>query len=202
MKLLITGFEPFGGEPVNPSWEAVKAMAAPAGAELCRLCLPVCFHAAGERLTEALESEKPDAVLCVGQAAGRAAVTPERFAVNLRDARIPDNAGAKPQDEAICADGPAAYGSTLPLRKLEAALLKAGLPAELSNSAGTFVCNELFYVLMHYVNQMARPIPAGFVHVPALPEQAARMKPGTPSLAQAEITRALELMAEAIVRDS
>ena len=193
MKILLTAFEPFGGETVNAAQEAVRLVRAPAGVELVKLTVPTVFSLAGERADEAARREKPDAVLCVGQAAGRGAVTPERVAVNLRDASIPDNAGNCPRDEAIEPEGPAAYFSTLPVRAMAEAIRAKGIPAEISNTAGTFVCNDLMYSLLH---ALAREENAGrrggFIHVPCLPEQAARRAEGTPSLAVGEIVRALE----------
>ena len=145
MKILLTGFEPFGGEPVNPAWEAVQRVRAPEGAELLRLQVPTVFARAGDLVCAAMERERPDLVLCVGQAAGRAALTPERVAINIMDASIPDNAGAQPREEPVVPGGPAAYFTTLPVKRIAAAIQAAGVPAAVSNSAGTFVCNALLY---------------------------------------------------------
>ncbi|MBR5094051.1 MAG: pyroglutamyl-peptidase I [Oscillospiraceae bacterium] len=194
MKILITAFDPFGGEPVNPAWEAVRRLEPPAGAELRRLQLPTVFGLSGDLVCAAMERERPDVLLCVGQAAGRAAITPERVAINVMDAAIPDNAGAQPREEPVVPGGPAAYFSTLPVKALAAAVAAAGAPAEVSNSAGTFVCNALFYRALHAIATGALPVRAGFVHVPCLPEQAERMKKDRPLPAMAldDIVRGLQ----------
>ena len=167
MKILLSAFEPFGGEAINASLEAMKKIRPPAGADLKKIEIPTVFGLAGETLLKAVREEKPDVVICLGQASGRVAVTPERTAVNVRDAAIPDNAGQRPQDEPVVEDGPAAYFSTLPIRDMTEASLRAGFPAAVSYSAGTFVCNDLMYTLLH---ASARDYPAmrcGFIHVPA-----------------------------------
>ena len=149
MKILLSAFEPFGGEGVNASQEALKLIKAREGTELVKITVPTVFGLAGTTLLDALRKEKPDAVICLGQAGGRAAVTPERCAINVRDARIPDNAGHQPKDEPVIAGGPAAFFSTLPIKAMAAAARKAGFAAEISNSAGTFVCNDLMYSLLY-----------------------------------------------------
>ena len=197
--ILVTGFDPFGGEHTNPSWEAVRRLPdSIAGAALQKRQLPTVFGAAGETLRAAIHELNPELVLCVGQAGGRAAVTVERVAVNLRDARIPDNAGAQCIDEPIRAGGPDAYFSTLPTRAMVEAVQTGGLPAVLSYSAGTFVCNDVFYTLLDLAATEQRPLRGTFVHVPYLPEQTAT-KPGQPSMALADIVRALELAITAAV---
>ena len=191
MKILLSGFEPFGGETVNPSWEAVKRVSPPAGCELVRLCLPVEFIAAAATLEEAFRREKPDALVAVGQAGGRSGVSLERVAVNLMDARIPDNGGFQPKDAVLFEGGENAYFSTLPLRKMEKALKEAALPAAVSNTAGLYVCNCVFYTAV----RLAQEIPgmkAGFIHVPYLPEQAAGKD--APSMTLEEDIRALEII--------
>ena len=157
----MTGFEPFGGAAINASWEAVRRLE---GVE--KRLLPVSFARACAEI-RALVASGPDAVVCVGEAGGRSAISVERVAVNLMDARIPDNDGARPVDAPISPDGPAAYLATLPTRAVAARLAAAGIPAELSYTAGTYVCNSVFYALMDAVAQSGRPIPAGFIHVPA-----------------------------------
>lgn len=165
MTILVTGFEPFGGETVNASWEAVRLLPRRIGGwEVEKLLVPVVFGLAGESVIEAAERLMPEAVLCVGEARGRKAVTPERVAVNLRDARIPDNAGRQPCDERIVSGGPAAYFSTLPVKRIVQSIQAKGIPAEQSLSAGSFVCNDLFYTLCHRLDGTG--IPAGFIHVP------------------------------------
>jgi len=179
--LLITGFEPFGGESVNPSWELAHALNGEliGGARVVAVQLPCVFGQALQRLDEALERVRPSLVLAVGQAGGRCDLSLERVAINVDDARIPDNAGAQPIDEPVAADGPAAYFSTLPIKAIVAALRAAGFPASVSQTAGTFVCNHVFYGLQHRLR--GQGVPGGFMHIPFLPEQAAR-NPGAPSL--------------------
>lgn len=187
-KLLITGFDPFGGESINPSWEAVNALPETVGAwELTKLQVPTVFGKAGETVLAAAEKLQPDAILCVGQAGGRAAVTPELVAINLRYGRIADNAGVSPMDEPVVADGPAAYFSTLPVRAMAQAVTDAGLPGQVSYSAGAFVCNDLLYTVLH--RYAGTPVRAAFVHVPFLPQQA---KEGVPSMTQEDIQKALQ----------
>lgn len=172
--VLLTGFEPFGGQAVNPSWQAVQLLASrwDGPAELVTLELPVDFRAAGPALAEAIASAQPDVVVAVGQAGGRPDVTVERVAINVDDARIPDNAGCSPVDEPVVAGGPAAYFSTLPVKACVAAMTEAGVPASVSQTAGTFVCNHVFYRVVHEL--AGRPgARGGFVHVPFTPEQAA-----------------------------
>jgi len=169
--LLITGFEPFGGETVNPSWEAVRRLPETVGGWIVRpLRIPVVYGRASQAVAEAASQLHPDAILCVGQAGGRAGITPEAVAVNLREARIPDNAGNQPAAEPVVAGGPAAYFATVPVRRMVAALSDAGIPASLSLSAGSFVCNDVFYALSHRFHDT--PVKVGFIHVPWLPEQA------------------------------
>ena len=187
-KLLITGFDPFGGERTNPSWEAVRRLPdALHGWQLTKLQLPTVFTAAAHRLLENVDELEPEAVVCVGQAGGRSAITPEVIGINLQEARIPDNAGQQPVNEPVLPGGPAAYFATLPVRELVAAIQAAGVPTALSYTAGTFVCNEVLYSLLHHT--ACSGIRAGFIHVPWLPEQA---KEGQPSLPLAEIVRGLE----------
>lgn len=194
MKILVTGFEPFGGEDINPSWEAVQRLQAPEGTELIRLRLPVVFREAGEQLAAALRREKPDLVLCIGQAAGRDAITPERLGVNLMDASIPDNAGFQPREEPVLPGAPAAYFVRLPVAALAQAIRAAGVPARVSNSAGLFVCNALLCRLLYEMETGYPQMRGGFLHVPCLPEQAERLGKGKalPSLALPEIVRGLQ----------
>ena len=194
MKILLTGFEPFGGEDVNPSWEAVQRLHAPEGTELIRLRLPVVFREAGEQLAAALAREQPDLTLCIGQAAGRAAITPERLGVNLMDASSPDNAGFQPQEEPVIPGAPAAYFARLPVKELAQAIRDAGVPAQVSNSAGLFVCNALLCRLLYEMETGYPQMRGGFLHVPCLPEQAERLGKGAalPSLTLPEIVRGLQ----------
>ena len=200
MDILFTGFTPFGGERVNPAWEAVSRLPARVmGAHIRRLEVPTAFTASGETLTAALRSLRPDAVICVGQAGGRTAITPERIAINLMDARIPDNHGFQPSDMPVCPDGPAAYFSTLPLRAIEARIRAAGIPVSLSCTAGTFVCNSLMYRALRLAEQEYPAMRAGFIHVPYETGQVIGKPVGTPSLSLDHIIRALICAAEAVV---
>jgi len=182
--VLLMGFEPFGGESINPSWRVAQALHGEviAGAQVVAVQLPCVFGVALSALQQALAQHGPHLVLvlALGQATGRCELTPERVAINVDDARIPDNAGARPVDTAVVPGGPAAYFSTLPIKAMVAAMRAEGVPASVSQTAGTFVCNHVFYGLMHAL-QTRRGVRGGFMHVPLLPEQAARL-PGQPSL--------------------
>lgn len=195
--VLLTGFEPFGGQSVNPSWQAVQRLAArwDGPAELVVLELPVSFRAAGSALADAVESARPDVVVAVGQAGGRADVTVERVAINVDDARIPDDGGFSPVDEPVVAGGPAAYFATLPVKACVAAMTGVGVPASVSQTAGTFVCNHVFYRLMHELTTRPGTGPAargGFIHVPFTPEQAAGTR--HPSMSLEVVTAGLDVI--------
>ena len=184
-KLLITGFDPFGGATINPAWEAVKLLPDTIGDyELCKLEIPTVFGIASGKVLEKAADFRPDVILCIGQAGGRGAVTPERIGVNIRDAKITDNAGNQPQGQFVDPQGPAAYFSTVPVMAMAQAIVDAGLPGVVSNSAGAFVCNDTLYALLHHYADS--PVRVGFIHVPWLPEQ------GSPSLPLADTARALE----------
>ncbi len=177
-KLLITGFDPFGGESINPAWEAVRLLPdVIRDFELVKLEIPTVFGAAAQVVIDKAEEIHPDAIISVGQAGGRAAVTPEMVGINLRYASIPDNMGALPCDIPIAEGGPAAYFSTLPVRAMAKAICDAGLPGAVSYSAGSFVCNDVLYSLLHHFDEAT--VRAGFIHVPFLPEQTAD-KPSLP----------------------
>ena len=164
--ILVTGFEPFATSSLNPSGEIVKALK---GDDLVTAILPVVFGQASSQLKELIGLHKLTAVLCLGQAEGRSAMTPERIAINLDDARIPDNAGNQPKDKKIIADGADGYFSTLPIEQMVASMKEAGIPASISLSAGTFVCNHIFYVMQDYLKDSS--IKSGFMHVPLMDEQ-------------------------------
>lgn len=199
MKILITAFDPFGGDKTNPALEAVKLMPATiAGAEIVRLEVPTVFHKSAQVLKEALEKERLDYVLSVGQAGGRFEMTPERVAINCDDARIADNEGNQPIDVPVQADGEAAYFSQLPVKAMVAAMREAGVPASLSNTAGTFVCNHLMYQGLYLTHKEFKTTKAGFIHVPFLPEQVMN-RPQTPSMSLETIISGLVACAEAIV---
>ncbi|HAS8436013.1 TPA: pyroglutamyl-peptidase I [Vibrio vulnificus] len=191
-KILVTGFEPFGGESLNPSLELVKVLTQKerTNIEIIGCQVPVVRHQSISTVIEAIEQHEPELVFMIGQAAGRAAITPERVAINLDDYRIEDNASHQPVDEPIIATGPAAYFSTLPVKAITHALQQAGIPCQLSHSAGTFVCNHLFYGIQHYLQ--ARPIRSGFIHIPLLPEQASASN--QPSMSLETLARGLEMM--------
>jgi pyroglutamyl-peptidase len=172
--VLITGFEPFGGERINPSQQVIEALHGwrpRAGVVVATRLLPCVFGDALRALDDALARERPALVIALGQAASRDAISVERVAINVDDARIADNAGAQPVDQPVIAGGAAAYFSTLPIKAIVAALREAGLPAEVSQTAGTFVCNHVFYGLAHAVAHAPRPLRGGFIHLPCLPEQ-------------------------------
>ena len=198
MKILLTAFEPFGGESLNSSQEAAALVKSGiAGAEIVKITVPVAFGKSIEAVLAAIRRELPDAVLCLGQAGGRHEITLERVAINLDDARIPDNEGNWPVDQPIDPDGAPAYFSTLPVKAMVSAIRQAGLPASLSNSAGTFVCNHLMYGVLYH---MARSWPwmrGGFMHLPYLPEQV-QDKPGTPSLSREAMAAGIEAAVKAI----
>ena len=196
-KLLLTAFTPFDGEKINPALEAVKLVKDRIGNLLIvKLEVPTVFGKSIDTVREAIEREKPDFVLSIGQAGGRAEITPERVAINLDDARIPDNEGNQPIDETIFPDGENAYFSTLPVKAMVEAIRKEGLPSSLSNSAGTYVCNHLMYGILYYLDK--RPsMKAGFIHVPYIPEQT-KNKKEMPALELSEIVRGLEAAITAI----
>ncbi len=180
--ILLTGFEPFAGEKINPSWEIVRVFPENLlGYRVEKRCVPVQFGHSINMVTTAIEALKPALVLCLGQAGNRAHMSMERIAINVDDARITDNAGHKPVDEPIHTVGPAAYFSTLPIKTMVRAMTRRDIPAEISNSAGTFVCNHLIYGVLHHIAQHGYKIRAGFMHVPYLDEQVID-KPGVPSL--------------------
>ncbi|KAF1718143.1 pyroglutamyl-peptidase I [Pseudoxanthomonas yeongjuensis] len=191
--ILLTGFAPFDGQSLNPSWEAVRALQGKriAGHRIVARCLPVAFDASLKQLRAALRETSPEMVICVGLAGGRERISLERIAINVDDARIADNEGRQPIDEAIVVDGPAAYFSTLPIKSMLAGLRDAGFPVEVSQTAGTYVCNHVFYGLMHALRSR-RKVRAGFIHVPYSPEQAAAIA-GAPGLALETVIDALRL---------
>ena len=192
-KLLITGFEPFGGEKINPSWEAVKLLPDEIGEFLLKkIEVPVVFEKAAETVISAAKEFSPDAIICVGQAGGRTGITPEMVAINLRYAKIPDNEGNKPEDEPCIKYGENAIFATLPVRKMTDAISDCGITAAVSYSAGTYVCNDLIYhVLEHCKNTETK---ACFIHVPFIPEQTS----DKPSMALESIAKGLEAAIKAI----
>lgn len=208
--ILLTGFEPFDQDPINPSWEVARALqgwqpSVPGRSgdayTVRAVQLPCVFGDAVACLQAAIAQWQPVLVICLGLAGGRSDITPERVAINVDDARIPDNAGRQPVDTAVQWDGPAAYFSSLPIKAMVRDLRAEGIPASVSNTAGTFVCNHVFYALMHHLAQatakegcpQASAVRGGFIHVPALPELAAR-HPGMPSMDLSTQVRALQVV--------
>ncbi len=201
MKILVTAFDPFGGESINPALEAVKLMKDKIdGAEIVKLEIPTVFRKSIDKVAEAIVKENPDVVLSIGQAGGRFEVTPERVAINVDDARIPDNEGNQPIDVPIYEDGAPAYFATLPVKAMVEAIRSAGLPSSLSNSAGTFVCNHIMYGVLYQIEKMGKNIRAGFIHVPFTPEQVARRPAPAPCMSMVDIAKALEAAVTAIVK--
>ena len=199
MKLLITGFDPVGGEKTNPAIEAVKRLpAAIAGATVVPLEIPTVFGTCAEVVRQAIITERPDVVLSVGQAGGRSALTPERIAINLDDGRIPDNAGFQPVDQPIQPNGPAAYFTQLPVKAMAQAIRQAGLPSHVSTTAGTYVCNHIMYQVQHLRATEFPQLQAGFIHIPFLPEQVVQ-RSGVPSLSLTDDVRGLTAAIRAIV---
>jgi pyroglutamyl-peptidase len=192
--VLLTGFDPFGGEAINPSWQAVQELhgRTVAGHGVIGAQLPTVFGRSVQALRELLRQHRPTLVLCTGQAGGRGAISLERVAINVNDARIPDNAGAQPVDTPVVEGGPAAYFTRLPIKAMLQALLHDGLRAEVSQTAGTFVCNHVFYGLMHELetDPQWRDVRGGLVHVPWLPQQ------GQPSMTLAQVVHGLQVAIE------
>lgn len=198
MKILITGFDPFGGEKINPAWEAVRALPDNIdGIEVVKLQIPTVFKKSAKKLFENIDSVKPDVVICVGQAGGRYEFSVERVAINVDDGRIPDNDGYQPVDSPVFEDGENAYFSTLPIKAIVEEVKKAGIPAAVSNTAGTYVCNHIMYSLLYYLNKNNLNIKGGFIHVPFIPEQVVEKK-NTPYMELTRITKALEISIKAI----
>ncbi|MEY8396300.1 pyroglutamyl-peptidase I [Lachnospiraceae bacterium 45-P1] len=199
MKVLITGFDPFGGETINPAWEAVKAIKNEiAGAQIFKMQIPTVVNKSIEKIHEKMVEIHPDIVISVGQAGGRFGVTPERVAINITDARIPDNEGNQPIDIPIFEDGDDAYFSNLPVKAMVQAIKDAGYPSVLSNTAGTYICNHVMYGILYYIKKEFPGIRGGFIHVPYAASQVVD-KPGTPSMAIADIAASLEAAVQAAV---
>jgi len=198
-KVLVTAFEPFAGETINPSFEAMLRIANLefAGALVQTVGLPVERFKAIESASERLLASRPDVVIMLGEAGGRYRVTPERVAINIDDFRIPDNAGNQPAGEPIVEGGPVGYFSSLPIRPIADRLNKANIPAAISNTAGTYLCNRLFYSLMHLISSEGLPTIAGFIHLPYLHEQVIDKPRDFPSLSRETIVEAVRLAIEA-----
>lgn len=199
MKVLVTGFDPFGGESINPAWEAVKVIKDEiAGAEVVKMQIPTVVGKSIAKIHDKMVEINPDIVIAVGQAGGRFGVTPERVAINVTDARIPDNEGNQPIDEPIFADGDAAYFSNLPVKAMVQEIKNAGYPSTLSNTAGTYICNHVMYGILYYIQKEFPNVRGGFIHVPYAASQVIN-KPNTASMAIADITASLEAAIKAAV---
>ena len=199
MKVLVIGFEPFGGEKVNPALEAIKGLPSEIhGAEVSWLEVPTVFHKSAQVLEEEMSCYQPDFVLCIGQAGGRSSLTPERVAINQDDARIPDNEGNQPIDLPIRPDGAPAYFSSLPIKAMVQAIKKEGLPASVSNTAGTFVCNHLMYQALYLAEKKFPHVKAGFMHIPYMMEQVVN-RPTIPAMSLVDIRRGIEAAIGAMI---
>lgn len=203
MKILVTAFDPFNGESINPAQEAMALLPDALGkAEIRKLSVPTVFFESARAVIEAMALYQPDAVLMLGQAGGREGLTVERVAINLADADIRDNKGHQPQDEPIEKTGPAACFATLPVKKMVSAIKEAGLPAQISNTAGTFVCNHLLYSVLHHINAHDLPCRAGFIHLPYLPEQAQKHSPVKPFMPLETQVKGILCAVNAIISES
>ena len=199
MKILVTGFDPFGGEPTNPSWEAVRRLPDEvSGAQVIKVQIHTVFERSEDDVRAAILEHDPDVIVSVGQAGGRYSVSPERVAINIDDGRIPDNEGDQPIDVPVWEDGPPAYFSSLPIKAMVTAMRAAGVPAAVSNTAGTYVCNHVMYTVLYLIEREFPGKRGGGVHVPYLPEQVLD-KPNEPSLALEQLVTALTAGLEAIV---
>ncbi|OJG16352.1 pyroglutamyl-peptidase I [Enterococcus canintestini] len=193
MKILVTGFDPFGSEKINPALEAVKKLPTQiSGAKIITLEIPTVFNEVGPIIQQAIQTYQPDLVLNVGQAGGRFNITVEKVAINLADARIADNQGNQPLDEVIFDDGPTAYFTQLPVKAIVSALNENEIPAAVSYTAGTFVCNYVMYYVQHLISTRYPKIKGGFIHVPYIPAQVVT-KPNQPAMNLEDIVKGLEL---------
>ncbi|MGX7075108.1 pyroglutamyl-peptidase I [Globicatella sanguinis] len=200
-KILVTGFDPFGGEQINPALEAIKRLPMLINdTQIVTYEIPTVFHKSGRLLQDYLLKEQPDAVLLVGQAGGRSAISLERVAINMDDARIPDNEGNQPIDEVINPQGSPAYFSTLPIKRIVQALKQHQIPAIVSNSAGTFVCNHLMYYLLDTLASQKANVIGGFMHIPYLPSQVVD-QPNQPSMSLEQIVKAIEITLATIIKN-
>lgn len=199
MKLLVTGFDPFGGEPVNPAIETVKRLPDRiAGAEIIKLEIPTVCHKSLRVIDEAIAEYNPDAVLSIGQAGGRPDITVERVGINVDDCRIPDNEGNQIIDEPVFPEGPDAYLVTLPIKAMVQRIQERKIPASVSNTAGTFVCNHVTYGVCHLIATKYPGKRSGFIHIPYLPQQVIDKK-NMPSMSQEMMVEAIEAAIETIV---
>jgi pyroglutamyl-peptidase I len=206
MKILVTGFDPFGGEKVNPALEAIKLLPAEIlGTKIIKLEIPTVVGKSLAKITAAVEQENPDVVLSIGQAGGRADISVERIGINIDDCRIPDNEGNQPIDEPVIQDGPSAYFVTIPIKAIVEKIREHKIPASVSNTAGTFICNHVCYGVAHLAAQRTaagKPMKSGFIHIPFLPEQAIGKPLLTPSMSVETILRGITLALEAIIENN
>lgn len=201
MKILVTGFDPFGGEPVNPAIESVKLLPDTiAGAEIIKLEIPTVVHKSLEKIDAKIAECDPDVILSIGQAGGRPDITVERIGINCDDCRIPDNEGNQPIDEPVFADGPSAYFSLLPIKAMVEAMHEAGIPASVSNTAGTFICNHVLYGVRYLCEHKYPGKKSGFIHIPFMTSQTVDKK-NMPSMSLEEIVKGLTAAIEAIVKN-
>ena len=199
MKILVTGFDPFGGEKINPAIESVKRLPEViGGAQIVKLEIPTVVHQSLAVIREAIRKEDPDMILSIGQAGGRPDITVERVGINVDDCRIADNAGNQPVDEPIYPERPDAYFVTLPIKAMVKAMQEAGIPASVSNSAGTFVCNHVTYGVRYLIETEFPGKRSGFIHIPYLPSQASTKK-GMPSMELDTIVKGLTVAIEAMI---
>lgn len=202
MKILLTGFDPFDGEKINPALEAVKEVKNQiSGAEIIKLEIPTVFKKGAKTIFDKIEEINPDVVLSIGQAGGRSAITVEFVGINWADGRIEDNEGNQPKGEKIFEDGENAYFATIPVKAIVENIKKNNIPAFLSYTAGTFVCNEVLYSVLYYINKNKKNIRSGFIHVPFTTEQGVEKPNGTPTMSIENITKAIEHSIEAIVEN-
>jgi len=199
MKIMLTAFDPFGGEKINPALEAVKLVKPELfEAEIIKVEIPTVFGKSIATALAAMEEHRPDVVFCIGQAGGRFDMTPERVAINIDDGRIPDNEGNQPVDQVIFEDGEPAYFSMLPIKAMVAAMKAEGIPASVSNTAGTYVCNHIMYGVLYHIHKSFPGMRGGFMHVPFTTEQVLN-RPNTPSLSSEQIARGIEIAVQAII---
>lgn len=202
MKILLTGFDPFGGDKVNPAYEAVKLLPKNiAGADIVTLEIPTVYRKSSEAVEKGIRQYQPDAVICIGQAGGRSGITVEKVAVNIADFRIADNEGNQPLDQAILEGGENAHFATVPVKAMVENIKKHGIPARISYTAGTFVCNDVMYELLCMISKKYPKIEGGFIHVPFAPEQVLERPDGTASMPVETAAKALEYAVEAVVRE-
>ena len=200
MKILVTGFDPFGGASINPAYEAVKLLPDTIkGATIVKKEIPTVFVKDGVVLEEAMQEHNPDVVLCIGQAGGRSEISIEKVAINLIEARIPDNEGQQPLGQKVYEDGETAYFATLPVKAMVTKVKEHGIPSNVSYTAGTYVCNDIMYRLLYLETKKYPGMRGGFIHVPYLPEQAVTLPAGTPTMSVEMISKGLLYAIEAIV---